>query len=78
MLESADLDEYYVSGLDYESAYWDDVDLEDTFDLPPVLPPVRQGRPTGRIQGIHPPSRPSLALHRRRELSLKSDITINR
>ena len=41
VLESADLDEYYVSGLDYESAYWDDVDLEDMFDLPPVLPPVR-------------------------------------
>ena len=40
-LEGADLDEYYVSGLDYESAYWDDIDLEDAFDLPPVLPPVR-------------------------------------
>ena len=40
-LEGADLDEYYMSGLDYESAYWDDIDLEDAFDLPPVLPPVR-------------------------------------
>ncbi len=40
-LEDADLDEYYASGLDYESAYWDDIDLEDAFDLPPVLPPVR-------------------------------------
>ena len=39
--EGADLDEYYVNGLDYESAYWDDIDLEDAFDLPPVLPPVR-------------------------------------
>jgi hypothetical protein len=39
--EGADLDEYYVSDLDYESAYWDDIDLEDAFDLPPVLPPVR-------------------------------------
>jgi hypothetical protein len=36
------LDEYYASGFDdYESAYWDDIDLEDMFDLPPVLPPVR-------------------------------------
>jgi hypothetical protein len=36
------LDEYYASGLDDdESAYWDDIDLEDIFDLPPVLPPVR-------------------------------------
>ena len=36
------LDEYYASGLDdYESVYWDDIDLEDMFDLPPVLPPVR-------------------------------------
>ena len=39
--EGADLDEYYLSGFDYESAYWDDIDLEDMFDLPPVLPPVR-------------------------------------
>ena len=40
--EGADLDEYYVSGLDDdESADWDDIDLEDAFDLPPVLPPVR-------------------------------------
>jgi hypothetical protein len=42
VLEGADLDEYYVSGLDDdEPADWDDIDLEDTFDLPPVLPPVR-------------------------------------
>ena len=40
-LEGADLDEYYVSGPDDESANWDDIDLEDAFDLPPVLPPVR-------------------------------------
>jgi hypothetical protein len=40
--EGADLDEYYVSGLDDdEPANWDDIDLEDAFDLPPVLPPVR-------------------------------------
>ena len=42
LLEGADLDEYYMSGLDDdESADWDDIDLEDAFDLPPVLPPVR-------------------------------------
>ena len=41
MLEGADLDEYYVSGLDDGPANWDDIDLEDAFDLPPVLPPVR-------------------------------------
>ncbi len=41
MLEGADLDEYYLSGLDDEPANWDDIDLEDAFDLPPVLPPVR-------------------------------------
>jgi hypothetical protein len=37
------LDEYYASGLDDEEqpANWDDIDLEDMFDLPPVLPPVR-------------------------------------
>ena len=36
------LDEYYASGFDDdESADWDDIDLEDMFDLPPVLPPVR-------------------------------------
>ena len=36
------LDEYYASDFDDdESAYWDDIDLEDMFDLPPVLPPVR-------------------------------------
>ena len=39
--EGADLDEYYVNGLDDGSAYWNDIDLEDAFDLPPVLPPVR-------------------------------------
>jgi hypothetical protein len=41
VLDGADLDEYYVSAVDYESPYWDDIDLGDTFDLPPVLPPVR-------------------------------------
>ena len=36
------LDEYDASGFDdYESPYWDDIDLEDMFDLPLVLPPVR-------------------------------------
>lgn len=39
--DDADLDEYYASGLDDEPANWDDIDLEDLFDLPPVLPPVR-------------------------------------
>ena len=41
VLEGADLDEYYLSGLDDGPANWDDIDLEDAFDLPPVLPPVR-------------------------------------
>ncbi len=41
VLDGADLDEYYVSGLDDEPVNWDDIDLEDAFDLPPVLPPVR-------------------------------------
>ena len=41
VLEGADLDEFYVSGIDDEPTGWDDIDLEDTFDLPPVLPPVR-------------------------------------
>jgi hypothetical protein len=43
VLEGADLDGYYVIGLDDEEepANWDDIDLEDAFDLPPVLPPVR-------------------------------------
>jgi hypothetical protein len=39
--EGADLDDYYVGGLDDEPVDWDDIDLEDAFDLPPVLPPVR-------------------------------------
>ena len=39
--EGADLDEYYLGGLDDELSNWDDIDLEDAFDLPPVLPPVR-------------------------------------
>ena len=39
--EGADLDEYYVGGFDDEPTTWDDIDLEDAFDLPPVLPPVR-------------------------------------
>jgi hypothetical protein len=34
--------EYYAGGFDeYEPTDWDDIDLEDAFDLPPVLPPVR-------------------------------------
>ena len=41
VLEGADLDEYDLSGLDDGPANWDDIDLEDAFDLPPVLPPVR-------------------------------------
>jgi hypothetical protein len=40
-LEGVDPDEYYLSGLYDGSAGWDDIDLEDAFDLPPVLPPVR-------------------------------------
>jgi hypothetical protein len=36
------LDKYYAGGFDeYEPTDWDDIDLEDAFDLPPVLPPVR-------------------------------------
>ncbi|MGB6578821.1 MAG: hypothetical protein WBF34_12975, partial [Streptosporangiaceae bacterium] len=42
VFEDEYLDEYDASGFDdYESPYWDDIDLEDMFDLPPVLPPVR-------------------------------------
>ena len=41
VLDGADLDEYDLSDLDDEPANWDDIDLEDAFDLPPVLPPVR-------------------------------------
>ena len=41
VLDGADLDEYYASGLDDGPANWDDIDLEDAFGLPPVLPPVR-------------------------------------
>lgn len=41
VLDGADLDEHHVSGLGDESANWDDIDLEDAFGLPPVLPPVR-------------------------------------
>jgi Plasmid pRiA4b ORF-3-like protein len=47
VLEGADLEEYYLSGLDDgpdgwdNPASWDNIDLEDAFDLPPVLPPVR-------------------------------------
>ena len=41
MLDGADLDEYDLSDLDDGPANWDDIDLEDAFDLPPVLPPVR-------------------------------------
>ena len=39
--EGVDLGDYYVSGLDDEPADWDGIDLEEAFDLPPVLPPVR-------------------------------------
>ena len=41
VLDGADLDEYDLSDLDDGPANWDDIDLEDAFDLPPVLPPVR-------------------------------------
>src|SRR5579859_4897111 len=42
VLDGEDLDEYYADGFDgYEPTDWDDIDLEDMFDLPPVLPPVR-------------------------------------
>jgi hypothetical protein len=52
MLEGAELDADYEdyedylsgvddSGLDDGSGGWDDIDLEEAFDLPPVLPPVR-------------------------------------
>jgi len=42
VFDGEDLDEYDAGGFDdYESAYWDDIDLEDMFDLPAVLPPVR-------------------------------------
>jgi hypothetical protein len=43
VLDGADLDEYYTGDLDDDEqpANWDDIDLEDMFDLPPVLPPVR-------------------------------------
>ena len=43
VLDGADLDEYYVSGLDDEACQLVlcNIDLEDAFDLPPVLPPVR-------------------------------------
>jgi hypothetical protein len=38
--EVADVDDY-LSGLEDEPSNWDDIDLEDAFDLPPVLPPIR-------------------------------------
>jgi hypothetical protein len=41
VVDGADLDEYYLGDPDYSPANWDDVDLEDGFDLPAVLPPVR-------------------------------------
>jgi Plasmid pRiA4b ORF-3-like protein len=41
ILEGADLDEYDLSDFDDAPDGWDDLDLEDAFDLPPVLPPVR-------------------------------------
>jgi hypothetical protein len=40
-LPLADLDEYDLGDLDDGPASWDGIDLEDAFDLPPVLPPVR-------------------------------------
>ena len=43
VLEGAGLDEYYVSGLDDGPANWDDIDLEDAFDLPPGAPAVADG-----------------------------------
>jgi hypothetical protein len=39
--EGVDLGEYDVTGLDDEPADWDGIDLEEAFDLPAVLPPVR-------------------------------------
>jgi hypothetical protein len=39
-LQGADLDEHYASGRRDGAASWDDIDLEDAFDLPPVLPPI--------------------------------------
>jgi hypothetical protein len=41
VVDGADLDEYYLGDPDYSPANWDDIDLEDGFDLPAVLPPVR-------------------------------------
>jgi len=41
VVDGADLDEYYLGDPDYRPTNWDDIDLEDAFDLPPVLPPVR-------------------------------------
>jgi hypothetical protein len=38
-----DLDDYYLGDLDDDEypTNWDEIDLEEMFDLPPVLPPVR-------------------------------------
>ena len=41
VVDGADLHEYYLDDPDYSPTNWDDVDLKDAFDLPPVLPPVR-------------------------------------
>ena len=41
VFDGADLGEFYASDLDDEPSNWDDIDLEDAFDLPPVLPPIR-------------------------------------
>jgi hypothetical protein len=41
VFDGSELGQYYASGLDDEPVNWDDIDLEDAFDLPPVLPPVR-------------------------------------
>jgi len=44
VFDASDLDEYdeyFESGLEDEPVSWDDIDIEDAFDLPPVLPPVR-------------------------------------
>jgi hypothetical protein len=41
VLDGAELDDQYLSYLDDEPVNWDDIDLEEAFELPPVLPPVR-------------------------------------
>src|SRR3984957_1963476 len=41
VLDGADLDEYYVSDVDYELTDWDGIAPGAASALPPVLPPVR-------------------------------------